>query len=981
MLPVARRVVSPVVVGREPELAQLDAARAEAADGSAVVALVGGEAGVGKSRLVAELVDRAEADGFLVLQGSCLDLGEGDLPLAPIVEVLRSFPTSLGPERAARVLGPATGGLAGLVPALAEGPAPQPPEPSRVLELLLGVIQRLAAEAPTLVVVEDLHWADQSTRDLLAFLVHSLRDERFLLVATYRTDELHRRHPLVPFLADVSRTGRPVRIELERLDRAQVGTLLRAIRGEAVDDALVDAVYGRSEGNPFMAEELLVASETGTGALPPTLRDTLTARLARCSEPAHVVLRVAAVAGRQVDDVLLGALTGLDDGVLMTALRELVDLQVLVPQGDCYRFRHALVQEVVLHDDLLPGEAVRLHAAVADHLEAIGARSVVALAERAHHRFAARDVPRALGASVEAGRAAAHAGALTESARHLERALEVWDQVPDAEERAGATWLDVVSEAADACRMSGRLDRAVALLRLAVSRVDEREQPVVAGLLHERLGRALWNADMEGYVEQHDIAERLVPADPPSPERARVLAGRAQVLMLSARVDEAIPVARAAVDVAVVSGARRVEGHARNTYGTCLAAEGQAEEGVAEILVALDIAREVGASDDIGRAYVNLTYSYLLLDRPEEAVVQGLAGIAICRELGTERTNGVYIATNTASSLVAVGRWEEALAIMVDAQSRLPAGFWGYISPAPLLAERGELATARRLFDAVSIPDGDAAILQGIGEHTAGWAALHLWDGHPEAVRELALATLARLPARLRLQVGGPLLWRAAWAEADRATRAQAELAGAALDAALADVRAAADDFVAQAHVGASFGDAVPPWTRGYVQLVEAERARVDGPSVAAWEAALGVWPGPYHPFERACATFRLAEAVLATDGDRERAGALLEESRATAVTLGALPLRDAVDDLARRAGVAGPGPTAAADSAALPVLTQREQQVLALVAEGRTNGQIAQELFISTKTASVHVSNILAKLGVRTRGEAAARAHREGVV
>jgi DNA-binding CsgD family transcriptional regulator/tetratricopeptide (TPR) repeat protein len=980
----ARRVVSPVVVGREPELALLETARVEAGAGGAQVVLVGGEAGVGKTRLVAELTDRAGSDGWLVLQGACLDLGEGDLPLAPIVEALRSLPARLGPERSARVLGPALDGLSGLVPTLTEGPVSLPFEPSRVLELLLGVVQRLTAEAPTLVVVEDLHWADQSTRDLLAFLAHSVRDERFLLVATYRTDELHRRHPLVPFLADVSRTARPVRIELERLGRDQVGALLRAIRGEAVAADLVDAVYGRSEGNPFMAEELLVASETGTGALPPTLRDTLTARLARCSEAAHAVLRVAAVAGRRVDDVLLGALAGLDDGALLAALRELVDLQVLVPDGDGYRFRHALVQEVVLHDDLLPGEAARLHAAVADHLEASGAVSAVALAERAHHRFAARDVARALGASVAAGRAAARVGALAESARHLERALEVWDQVPDAAASAGAEWIDVCVDAADACRMSGRLDRAVALLRLAVSRVDEQEEPVVAGLLHERLGRALWNADMEGYLEQHDIAERLVPAHPPSPERARVLAGRAQVLMLSARVEEAIPVARAAVEVAVVSGARRVEGHARNTYGACISAEGQAEEGIGEILAALAIAHEVGASDDIGRAYVNLTYSYLLLDRPGEAVEQGIAGIAACRELGTERTNGVYIATNTASALVALGRWEEALAIMLDAQARLPPGFWGYISAAPLLAERGELATARRMFESVSLPDGDAAILQGIGEHTAGRAALHLWEGTPSAVREQATDALARIPARLRLQVGGPLLWRAVWAEADRAVSARADRTGPELDAVLADVRGAADLFVAEGHVGASFGEVVPKWAHGYVALAEAERARVDGPAVDAWEVALAAWPGPWHPFERAYVGYRLAEAVLAGTGDRERAATLLAAARDVSDELGARPLRDAIDVLARRAGLdaADPRPGdggVAADGA--PTLTQREQQVLALVAEGMSNGQIAQRLFISTKTASVHVSNILAKLGVRTRGEAAARAHREGVV
>jgi predicted ATPase len=213
---VARRVSSPVLVGRDGEVAQLRAVLERAAAGRPATVVVAGEAGVGKTRLVAELVGQAGELGAVALTGGCLDVGEGVLTYAPLVEALRPLVGVLDPGELDRVLGGARAELARLVPELgpqAGGrPAEAPLAPTRLFELLLGVLHRLAEGGPVLLVVEDLHWADQSTRDLLGFLYRNLRGG-VALVLTYRSDELHRRHPLGPFLAELDRSGRAERLE------------------------------------------------------------------------------------------------------------------------------------------------------------------------------------------------------------------------------------------------------------------------------------------------------------------------------------------------------------------------------------------------------------------------------------------------------------------------------------------------------------------------------------------------------------------------------------------------------------------------------------------------------------------------------------------------------------------------------------------------------------------------------------------------
>ena len=336
------RVSSPVFIGRSDELLRLRAALGEAEDGQSSRFLVGGEAGVGKTRLVGEFSDGARRDGALVLAGGCIDLGEGGLPYAPIVEALRTWVRGADEDVVASILGQGRPDLARLVPDLGHVSGADSAAGSglnigstqgRFFELLLGVLHRLADSVPLVLVVEDLHWSDRSTRDLLAFLVRNIRDVGVVLVMTYRSDELHRRHPLLPFLAELERSGRVERLELTRFDRHEAAAQLAAIAGPDLDPALVESIHARSSGNPFFAEELLVsARDTGKAALPPTLREVLLAHVASLTEATQELLRVASAAGHRVDPQLLAMLNGSDPAALYGSLREAVGHHILVPE-------------------------------------------------------------------------------------------------------------------------------------------------------------------------------------------------------------------------------------------------------------------------------------------------------------------------------------------------------------------------------------------------------------------------------------------------------------------------------------------------------------------------------------------------------------------------------------------------------------------------------------------------------------------------
>jgi predicted ATPase len=532
------------------------------------VFLIGGEAGAGKTRLVGELVMRAQETGAAGLVGGCLDVEEGRLPFAPFIEALR--PHVRGLDQAARIELFDTGSeeLGRFLPELAAEPE-ETPEASGVLaqgrlfELVLWLLGRLADPAPLVLALEDLHWSDRSARDLLAFLVRNLRTERVLLVATYRSDELHRGHPLRPFLAELERGRRVKRLDLRPFNREEIREQLAGILGAAADASLVDSVFERSEGNAFFAEELLVAHNHGQ-ELSPTLRDVLLARVERRSAGAQELLRLVAVGGRLVSDRLLAVVSSLSEADRLESLREAIVHRLLVAEETGgYRFRHALLREAV-YEEMLPEARARVHAAYG---AALNAQPGLAFGERtlagdlARHWFGAHDLPRALAATVRAGESAQSRSGFAEARTNYERALELWNQVPDPETTVGLDRVTVIRRAAEVANLAGDHGRAATLIRAALRHVDAAREPAAAGVLHERLGRFLWaSGDSEAALLAYEEAVRLVPDTPPSAARARVLAANGQGLMLLARYQESRASCDDAIAIAGRVGARAVEG-------------------------------------------------------------------------------------------------------------------------------------------------------------------------------------------------------------------------------------------------------------------------------------------------------------------------------------------------------------------------------------------------------------------------------------
>jgi len=695
-----------------------------------------------------------------------------------------------------------------------------------------------------------------------------------------------------------------------------------------------------------------------------------------------------------VDHDLLAEVAAQPPGDLVELLREAVTHHVLVAEGGSggYAFRHALVQEAI-YDDLLPVQRPPLHAAYARALDArIEERGDAAAAELgrlAYHWYAAHDLGRALLASVQAGQAAEAAFAPAEAAGHYERALELWEQAPEAAASSALGRGSLLQRAAQAADLAGKDLRAVALISQALTETDAAAEPLRAGALLERLARYQWGAgDTAAAVAAVEQAVAVIPAEPPSAERARALAAHGQLLMLRSRNRAAQARCEEAVAAARQAGDRAVEGHALNSLGSSLGNRGHLEAGVAHLQQARAIATELGDPDDLCRACHNLGCIYLYNGRYEEAVRTELECLDLARRLGAIGSYGPAVIAAAAEALLWLGRWDQAERLLSEAFDLDPEPKVMVISLLPRGLHRlwrGDLEGARA--DLTWILERSKTSLDPRDSARAyAWlAAEATWAGRPEDARATVAAGLALLD------------------EVDQADLvAELCLAGLAAEAALAGQAAARRDEKARgqaARIAVSLleraraaagadGVAVTAAVRAQLLTAEAERTRAAGPSdPGRWAEAAGAWDDLGCPWPAAYARWRLAEALLEAGAPHQQAAAPLQQAQAAARGLGAAPLQAEVELLARRARIAlAPEPVArrGRNEAAAPGdelgLTPREKEVLALVAEGRTNRQIADALFISEKTASVHVSNILAKLGVANRAEAAATVHRLGL-
>ncbi|MGY1715368.1 helix-turn-helix transcriptional regulator [Geodermatophilus sp. SYSU D01106] len=965
------------LVGRAREIAALESAVDRAAAGRGSAVLVAGDAGVGKSRLLDELAARAAGRGLRVLTGHCVDLGEVGLPYLPFVDLLRPVAAELG-EGAAGLFAARTRAAesdgADLDAAVRALRPPVDDGRLQLFEAVAGALASLAAQAPVLVLLEDLHWADRSSRDLLRYLLARLADEPVAVVASYRSDDLHRRHPLRPLLAELVRLPGVERLDLGPLPDPAVEELVRGLAA-GVDDRTVDDVVARAEGNAFYAEELLAAGLAGE-TLPWALTDVLLARVEQLSPAAQQVLRGVAVAGRRVRHELLSAVGGPSDGDLERALAEAVHSHLLVVDPDgAYRFRHALLREAVLAD-LLPGERVRLHAAVAAHLAAVPGAGTAA--ERAHHLQESNDLPGALTASLEAADEAGRAGAPAERLQHLEAALALWPAVPDAAARAGRSQVELLKQTSAAARRSGELHRAVALLRAAQDVLGPDGDPVMRAKVHYTLAQALARIeDQAAAVRETSAAMALVPADPPSLARTWAAATHARACYEVGRRAEG----DAAAEEALASADALGLDSAWADVAVSLARSHGGEELPARLEEALVRARRSGDPDVEMRVLFNLAIVAYEAGASEETLRWSDVGLARARELGVEWS--FYAAELRHLGVVSRyvrGDWDGSLAL-ADRLARMPE-MAAHVRAAGLLVQvgRGDPVAAERIAWARGLVGRlDAHVLLLLA--TAGAEIDHAaWTGDPAtAVRAAtdADAALRRLWGPERLAV------------LRLVTTALAPVGDAVAAARLAGDAAAAAEWTAAGEALLALGrEAVEDHTRSvgphgveaaaWLARMEAEAARLAGRAEPAlWAAAVEAF-GYGHVYEEARCRWRLAEALVAA-GDREAALAPLTAAAATARSLGAAPLLDAVTALARRARLELPGAGRVVDAAA--VFTPRETEVLALLARGRTNRQIGRELYISEKTASVHVSNILAKLGAGSRTEAVAVAASRGLL
>lgn len=979
-------------VGRTDEQAVLSAAFRRAAGGTTAVVLVCGEAGIGKTRLVEEFRRTVEvgAGQVPVLYGAGAAV-EPRLPYLPFVEMVT----------AALAVDPGLARYAGLR-ALADGDPGDPgalvPGNDRVpvFRAVLAALRSLAGTGPLLLVLEDLHWADGASIDLLLFLLSRLRTDPVTVVVTARTEHLGRNSALRAFLAEACRLRHVDRIDLGPLDADVTLRLVRALAPGDEPPAGHERVARRSDGNPFFVRQLVAA---GAGAVGGGLSDVLLARVEALAGPTRQLLRAAAVIAAPASTGWLRSLSGLPAEDLDAALREALDARVLVvepaaaPGEGRLAFRHSLVRDAVYHD-LLPDERTKMHTGFAALLlDSADAQDQVA--DLAHHALAAQDLPLALSASVRASRAAARRGASRQALAHGEQALDLWPSVLGADTVAGASEVLVTRLAAMGAGDSGRPEQAVALLQRAVELADAQSDPVLAAAT--RVRHALRLLELPG--REPDAAARAQDALDLLADRSADLdrawghAVLARSLHRLDRFDEAGGQAAAAVAVAREAGSDHARMAGADPYGAECDALGAEADGQLTLAflglpaTGLQESRKVFADTKVSarlsghfgvelRAYHGVGLCRLLEGDLRGAADEFAAGGKRATETGTTWSEyGMKLRVGRALVLFRLGGWDDADRVL---GGDVPPG--SDVIADPLAAARAVVAAARGRWDEVGLgpvrrspaPASQVLLAQARAESA-------LWQGRPRAaVAEVTAAVeLARVTPAVQF---------------DEAGRPDEELALAALGAtAYAELAAAgrlrdedaADSAALLARVRARVAGAAPNVpARAWLAWVEAEHRRLLGDADPGQWGEVAAAFGFGDPYRCALAHWRQAEALLgarsasssrgANRSLRTEAAQHIATATELATSTGAAPLLAAIGDLAVRAGIRSADPVGAGNP-----LTARERSVLALVADGLTNRQIGFQLYISEKTASVHLSRIMSKLGTESRAEAVSVAHR----
>jgi len=973
------------LVGRGKELGQLADLVGMRQPPRSHGVLLAGDAGVGKTRTLLELRDQARTLGWQVVVGHCLDIGDGALPYLPFSEivgglaadpVLDTHPavSALLPGR--RLLSDAQAG-GGMAP---EGDTQV--DRGELFEAVHAALESLAdGESPLLVLVEDVHWADRSTREMLSFLFARAFEHPVALVASYRSDDLHRKHPLRGSLAEWARIPGVTRVQLPPLGDADVRALVRSLYAGPMREGDLGAIVDRAEGNAFFVEELVVAAELGGARLPDDLADLLLVRLDRLDDQTRQAVRAASVAGRRVSHESLSLTAGLGAGALDSALRSAVESHVLVtvePAG--YSFRHALLAEAV-YDDLLPGERVRLHAAYSAALRE-GAVDGTA-AELARHARAAHHIETAITASIQAGDDAMAVGGPDEAAQHYQQALELVSEAPPPQ----AAELDVVgltARAADAISAAGNPYRALALVQDQLDQLPDDASDQDRARLLLAVGTAALLSFTEVYALEATTRALSLLGTEASALRARVLSVHAQANADRQRDDEATRFAGEALELGHSLGLSRVVADAATTLAELDERAGDPEtsrkrfEGIVEEARAEGhVAEELRGLHSLGA----LHFEAGDLGRAADSYA-----VAMRRAVESGRPWAPYgFDARVMAGLTAFiqGRWQE-LEDLVDVTGQRPPALAEASLAAlsmTLQAARGDLSALERLPHIrpwwerdgfVAILSGTAAIdLYGDSGRLGSAIEIHadvvatvstVWENeHFMAQLRLNALLLGQLCAGLAASAAAR--WPSLLEQAGRLLAA----AEAAFERGERRKKAIGPEGIAWMARGRAEHHRLR-WLTGLDAPGEEEL-------LAAWQRSVESFETLGHRFETARSQARLAAALRAA-GRAAEARESVDRARATAQELEAAPL------LAELRALGGSRPARSAETSRLgEALTPREQEVLELVAQGRSNSEIARRLFISAKTVSVHVSNILAKLGAAGRTEAAVLARHQGLL
>lgn len=1003
---VVARVSSPQFVGRDAELHALRAAFGQLREPGGRVVLVAGEAGIGKTRFLREADAGLESDPptgrpVLRLVGTCIELTGGAIPYGPIIEILEQLaggaPSDLRRDLL-RLLDELSGAEAMEASA---GWAPTGSSRGQRFQRVRDLLAGTAVDRDVAVIIDDLHWADQSTLDLLRFLANGFRDEAVLLVLAYRSDELHRRHPLHPWLAALERSAVVERLELGGLDDADIEAQVAAILGEAIDPAVVGRVVASAEGNPFHAEELL-ASGGEASSLSRSLQESLLARVEALGSPTSEVLQAASVIGREWDESLLVAISGLDAATIRAGMRGAIDRFIVEParDGNRYRFRHALLREAV-YRDLLPGDRIDAHRQVArallEHPEARAPGAAAAAAERAHHLAAGHQHADALDAFVVAAKTAERAGAWAESAVAYERALELRAS-QDQNDAAGASEdLTLLLEAAArVVFLTGRPRRALELVLQGLKVVDPEADPSRAG---ELMGRVAYYADELGERRTAlDYAERayaLVPAGPTASRAwATAMLGRAR--MQEDRLQESLALATEALEAARALGSRELEVRCLSYRSIDLAILGFEQEAIEDVAAARIAGDGLEHNPDaLSLLFVNGAATHYYLGRYAETFRIASDGLLIGRRLGVDASWDPWLIPLAATACLSLGDWGKVDSLLLRGTEHhlgevaLPRYIRVQVET-ELAAVRGDRHAPARAAQAAA--EAGDAYAEAVAELHGAAALGFLWHGLPEKALEQVDRGLARQTGTEAYVTRSKIAAIGIRACADIAERRRAQGKGVLPEIVeraerwFALVEAIATGRIAKGAVGG-------PLPRLALACSRPEYDRALGRlDPVGWDEAITLSADMGLPLSVAYSRYRSANAHLAA-GDRETATTNLRTAAAIADQLGAAALSHTIRALARRARipigeVAVPIDASAAaenDAAATARyawgLSEREFEVLVLVAGGRTNRQIGEALFITESTASVHVTHILDKLGVSSRVEAALLAGRAEIV